>query len=72
MKAEPGLTSGVPETEKVEEFMQDLKHPMKDVAQYLREVILSTDKSISEGIFWKAPVFYYTGKNETLQSKRLF
>ena len=60
MKTEPNITTGISEPEKVDEFMQTLNYPLKDVLQYLREFILSIDKKIGEGIFYNAPVFYYT------------
>jgi hypothetical protein len=46
----------------VDGFMKKLKHPLKDVAEALRQIILAADKSVGEEIFWKAPSFYYTGK----------
>jgi len=61
MSKENNLAKGVSEPEKVDDFMASLNHPMKDVATYLREVIMSIDKKIGEGIYWNAPTFYYTG-----------
>jgi hypothetical protein len=69
MKKQPGLTTGVSESEAVEKYMSTLKHPLKDVAVYLRKLILATDKSIGESIAWNAPVFYYTGKLESFDPK---
>lgn len=69
MKKETNLTTGISEPEKVDEFMSKLKHPLFDVAQYLRELILSTDKKVGEGIFWNAPTFYYTGKMKPFNPK---
>ena len=62
MKKEPGLFTGISETESVDEFMKKLKHPMHDTIQYLRQFILSIDKVVGEGIYWNVPTFYYTGK----------
>ncbi len=62
MKKETNLTTGVSEPKKVDEFMDNLKHPLIDLAKYLRTVILSVDKNIGEGIYWNAPTFYFTGK----------
>lgn len=62
MKKEHGLTTGISEPEKVDEFMAALKYPLADVVQYMRQFILGVDKKIGEGIFFKAPAFYYTGK----------
>lgn len=68
-KKETNLTLGISEPEKVEEFMEKLKHPMKDVVAYLRGVILSCDKQIGEGIYWNAPTFYFTGKMKPFDPK---
>ncbi len=69
MKKEPSLTTGISEPEVVDEFMSALKHPMKDVMKYLREFILSIDKTMGEGIFWNAPCFFYTGKMKPFNPK---
>ena len=69
MKTEPNITTGISEPDKVDEFMQTLNYPLKDVLQYLREFILSIDKKIGEGIFYNAPVFYYTGTMKPFNPK---
>lgn len=69
MKTEPNITTGISEPEKVDEFMRTLNYPLKDVLQYLREFILSIDPKIGEGIFYNAPVFYYTGKMKPFNPK---
>lgn len=68
-KKETNLTLGVSEPEKVDAFMDALKHPMKDVVEYIRKVILSVDKQIGEGIYWNAPTFYFTGKMKPFEPK---
>jgi hypothetical protein len=50
------------EPAKVDEFMKKLKHPMKDVVEALRRIIVSADKQIGEEIFWNGPTFFYTGE----------
>ena len=55
--------------ELVDDFMKKLKHPLKDVGESLREIILSTDKTIGEEIFWNAPAFFYTGKMKPFKPK---
>lgn len=57
------------QTEAVDAYMKKLKHPMKEAAQLLREIFLSTDKSIGEEIAWNAPSFYYTGKMKAFAPK---
>ena len=69
MKKETDLTAGISQPEKVDDFISKLQHPMKDVVQYLRSTLLSTDKTIGEGIFWNAPTFYFTGKMKPFDPK---
>jgi hypothetical protein len=69
MKILPCITTGISETEKVNEFMAELNYPLIDVIQYLRKYILSIDETIGEGIFYNAPVFFYTGKMEPSNPK---
>ncbi|HPV57357.1 MAG TPA: DUF1801 domain-containing protein, partial [Tenuifilaceae bacterium] len=68
-KKQNNLALGISEPEKVDEFMNHLNHPLMDVVKYLRKIILSTDVSIGEGIYWNAPTFYYTGKMEPFEPK---
>lgn len=53
----------------VDDYMKKLKHPLKDVGESLREIILSADKTIGEEIFWNAPCFFYTGKMKPFKPK---
>lgn len=69
MKKQPALTTGISEPGTVNEYMAALKHPLHDVAEALRKLILSVDKTIGEGIAWNAPVFFYTGKMEAFDPK---
>lgn len=46
--------------EQVAAFLAALDHPLKPVIVALRDVILSADPSIAEGIKWNAPSFYTT------------
>lgn len=68
-KKETNLTLGISEPEKVDEFMRKLNHPMKDIVKYVRELILSIDKQIGEGIYWNAPTFFFTGKMKPFEPK---
>jgi hypothetical protein len=68
-KKENALYTGTSEPGKVDAFMDALEHPLHAVALRLRKIILSTDKSIGEGIFWNAPTFYYTGRLEPFDPK---
>lgn len=69
MGKENNLALGISEPEKVDAYFEALNHPMKEVAVRLRNLILSTDKNIGEGIYWNAPTFYYTGKLEPFNPK---
>lgn len=50
------------DTGKVDAYMKQLKHPLSDVVEALRKIILSTDREIGEEIKWNAPSFFYTGE----------
>jgi hypothetical protein len=43
-------------------YFAQLDHPLKDVAEQLRDLLLSAHQSISEQIKWNSPAFYYTGE----------
>ncbi len=47
--------------EQVAKFFTDLDHPLKDALQRIREIILSSDKTITEHVKWKAPSFCHNG-----------
>jgi hypothetical protein len=57
------------QTEVVDGYMKKLKHPMKEAAELLREILLGIDKNIGEEIAWNAPSFYYTGKMKPFNPK---
>lgn len=42
--------------------MKQLKHPLADVVEALRQIILKTDREIGEEIKWNAPSFFYNGE----------
>ncbi|MEO7214420.1 DUF1801 domain-containing protein [Mucilaginibacter sp.] len=62
----PQLLANTPE---VDDFMQKLDHPLKDVLQALREVILAADTEVGEHIKWNAPSFLYTGEMPSFDPK---
>lgn len=45
----------------VDSYMRKLKHPLADVVEALRRVILNAHGEIGEEIKWNAPSFFYTG-----------
>ncbi len=62
MKTKGAFTTKPSEPEKVDAYMNVLKHPLADVVEALRRIILSTDKEIGEEIKWNAPTFFYSGE----------
>jgi len=57
-----GRSSKPSEPDKVDAYIAELKHPLTDVVNVLRQIILSTDKEIGEEIKWNAPTFFYAGE----------
>jgi hypothetical protein len=57
------------ESDKVDEYMKRLKHPLSEVAEALRQIILKTDPKIGEEVKWNAPSFFYTGEMEPFNPK---
>jgi hypothetical protein len=66
---QPALTKPS-EREKVDAYMQGLVHPLADVAEALRKIILSTDPEIGEEIKWNAPAFFYSGEMKPPDPKK--
>jgi len=56
------LLTKASEPDKVDAFMQKLKHPLKEVVASLRQTTLATDSEIGEEIKWNAPTFFYAGE----------
>ena len=54
--------SPVSRTDKVDEFMQALDHPLKAEVQVVRDIIKGVNKDIAEEVKWKAPSFNYKGE----------
>lgn len=61
MAPKPGLSVKASEPEQVDSYMRKLKHPLSEVVEALRRVILSAHSEIGEEIKWNAPSFFYTG-----------
>jgi len=57
------------ESDKVDEYMTRLKHPLSEVVEALRQIILKTDPKIGEEVKWNAPAFFYTGEMEPFNPK---
>lgn len=61
MKPKQSTSTKPSEPDKVDAYMQNLRHPLANVVEALRRIILSTDEEIGEEIKWNAPTFFYTG-----------
>lgn len=64
-KADEKLTkkgSPVSRTDKVDEFLQELSHPLKAEVEAIRSIIKGVNKEINEEIKWNAPSFNYKGE----------
>ena len=53
----------------VDQFLNDTDHPLKELMQETRNLILKTDRSIGEEIYWNAPSFFYTGDMKPFKPK---
>ncbi len=56
------LGSPVSRTDKVNEFLENLSHPLKAEVEAVRSIIKGVNKDINEEIKWKAPSFNYKGE----------
>lgn len=56
------MGSPVSRTDKVDEFLQELSHPLKAEVEAVRSIIKGVSKDINEEVKWKAPSFNYKGE----------
>jgi len=54
--------SPVSRTDKVDEFLENLSHPLKAEIEAVRSIIKGVNKNINEEIKWRAPSFNYKGE----------
>jgi uncharacterized protein YdhG (YjbR/CyaY superfamily) len=54
--------SPVSRTDKVDEFLENLSHPLKVEVEAVRSIIKGVNKDLNEEIKWKAPSFSYKGE----------
>jgi hypothetical protein len=47
----------------VDQFIEQLTHPMKEAVKMIRSIILGADEQITEHIKWNAPSFCYEGED---------
>ena len=69
MKQKTETSTKPSEPEKVDAYLKKLKHPLKEVVEALRKIILSTDQEIGEEIKWNAPTFFYSGEMRPFDPK---
>jgi hypothetical protein len=55
--------------EQVTAHIKNLEPAPRKIIEYLRQLILSTDKEIGERIKWNNPSFYYTGEMKSFDPK---
>ena len=55
--------------DEVDAYMDRLKHPLAEVVEALRQIILKADPAIGEEIKWNAPTFFYTGEMKPFNPK---
>ncbi len=55
--------------EQVTQHIQKLDPAIRDTVETLRQIILNTDKEISERIKWNNPSFYYSGEMKPFDPK---
>lgn len=57
------------DTEKVKAHIEKLDEFHKEICSLTREIILSSDNSISEEIKWNSPCFYFNGEIKNYNPK---
>lgn len=57
------------DSQQVSEHIKKLDPEVGKIVQYLRKVILGTDKEISERIKWNNPSFYFSGEMKPFDPK---
>jgi hypothetical protein len=70
MKQKTGPSTKRSEPDKVGAFMAKLQHPLANVVEALRRIILNSDPEIGEEIKWNAPAFFYTGEMPAFDAKQ--
>jgi uncharacterized protein YdhG (YjbR/CyaY superfamily) len=53
----------------VTDYLHSLDHPLKNLVEELRKIMLSADKEIDEQIKWNSLSFYYTGEIKSFDPK---
>lgn len=57
------------QVETVSSLISRLDEPIRETVEYLRQLILTTDKEIDEQVKWNSPSFYYSGEMKPFDPK---
>ncbi len=55
----PKTTASPVSAAAVDQYLDELDHPLKAELEAIRKIILGVNKEIAEGIKWNAPSFYF-------------
>ena len=69
MATKKATTPKLSDTELVARHIQQLEPALGKTIEYIRQLILKTDKEIGEQIKWNNPSFYYTGEMKPFDPK---
>ena len=69
MPAKKVTTPNLTDTEQVTQHINKLEPTLGKTIEYIRQLILKTDKEISEQIKWNNPSFYYNGEMKPFDPK---
>ena len=69
MKANQKKAEPLSDQEQVSAHIHKLDPQLGKIVQYLRKIILSTDRQVGERIKWNNPSFYYTGEMKAFDPK---
>lgn len=53
----------------VDDFLDELDHPLLDAIRATREAILAADERVTEDIKWKSPTFAYRGNIASIEPR---
>lgn len=57
------------DTKAVDEYLEKFKHPLKEIVEELRKIIMKIDSTIGEEVKWNAPTYFYSGPMEPSNPK---
>ncbi|SEI53881.1 protein of unknown function (DU1801) [Dyadobacter sp. SG02] len=56
-------------SKKVDDFLSELNHPLKNEMQVIRQIIMEADPALTEEVKWGGPSFYYKGDIATFSPR---